>query len=84
MAIVGVNPLTAFMAVKRGRIEYVRDLGAAPGAFAFGLAEADHGAQNRGQDAADDHGNAEDGSEAGKAEHGADNEAHGRDDYTEE
>lgn len=84
MAIVGVNPLTAFMAVKRGRIEYVRDLGAAPGAFAFGLAEADHGAENRGKNAAYDHGNTEDCAEAGEAQHRAYDEAHWRYDYAEE
>jgi len=83
VAIVSVNLLSAFMTFKGRRIEYVGNPGSAPGAFSLGLAEADHGAQNRGQDAADDHGNAEDGSEAGKAEHGADDEAHGRDDYAE-
>ena len=84
MAIVGVNPLTAFMTVKRRRIEHIAHLGAAPGAFALRFAEADDRTENRGKNTADDHGNAENGSKAGEAQHCADDDAHGCDDYSEE
>ena len=84
MAIVGVNPVTAFMTVKRRRVEYVAYPGAAPGAFALGFTEADHRAENRGEYAADNHGNAENGAEASEAQHGANDDAHGRYDYPEE
>ena len=84
VAIVGVNPFAAFMTFKGRCIEYVADPGAAPGAFAFGFAEADHWAENRGQNAADNHGNAENRAKSSEAQHGADDEAHGRDDHPEE
>ena len=84
VAILSVNLFAAFVTFKGRRIEYVGDPCSAPGAFSLGLAEADHGAKDRGQDTADNHRNSEDCAKAGKAEHGADDEAHGRDDYTEE
>ena len=84
VAIVGVDRLAAFVTIEGRRIEYIRDLGAAPGAFALGLAETDHRAENRGEYAADNHGDAENGTETGEAEHCADDDAHGRYDHSEE
>jgi hypothetical protein len=84
VAILGVNPFTAFMTVKGRSIEYVAHLGSAPGAFAFGFAEADHWAENRGKYAADNHRNTEKSAKAGEAKHCADDDAHGRYDYPEE
>lgn len=84
VAILSVDPFAAFMTVKGRGVEYIGHPGSAPGALSLGLSEADHGTQNGGQDSSDDHGNAEDGAEACKAKHGAHDEAHGGDDYTEE
>jgi len=83
VAIVGVNSPAAFMTVKRRYIEYVAHLRAAPGAFALGFAEANHWAENRGKNSADDHGNTEDRAEAGEAQHRTDDEAYWRYDNAE-
>jgi hypothetical protein len=84
VAILGVNPLAAFMTFKRRRIEYIAYPGAAPGAFALGFAEADHRAENRGKYAADNHGHTENGAKAGEAQHCSNDDAHGRHDHPEE
>ena len=84
VAIVGVDALATFVTIEGRRIEYIRDLGATPGTFALGLAEADHRSENRGEYAADNHGDAENGAESGEAEHCADDDAHGRYDHSEE
>ena len=72
------NALVADVAVETGRVDDVADLGSAPGAFAFGLADADHGSEKRSEYAGDNHGDSQKGAESGEAEHAADNDAHGR------
>ncbi len=73
----------AHMALKGRRVDDVGQLGAAPWAFASRFANANHRADERREDAGDDHGYSEKCSQAGAAEHAPHNEAHGRYDEAE-
>lgn len=72
------------VALECGRVDDVVQLGSAPGALASWLADADDGANQRCENASDDDGNAKKCSQAGAAEHAANNEAHGRYDEAKE
>lgn len=72
------------MTFKRGRVDDVGKLVSAPWAFASWLAEANHGADERRENAGNDNGNSEECAKACAAEHAADDETHGRDNETEE
>jgi len=80
-SIMGVDPVTAFMTVKGRRVEYVAHPGSAPWASAPGLTDYDHRAQNRGQHASNNYGNAENRAESGETKHGAHDDAHGCGNY---
>ena len=84
VAIMGVDALATFVTIEGRRIEYIGDPCTTPGAFTLGFPEADHWAENRGEYAANNHGNAKNGAESGEAQHGADDEAHRRYDHSEE
>ena len=78
------NPLAASVAFKARRIEDVADTCSAPRAFAFGFADTNHRSQEWRKNARNNHGRAEKCAEPGEAKHGADNDAHGGDNYPKE
>jgi len=63
---------------------YRADLGTAPWALALNRAQAEHWSQKRRKDTRCDHGNTQECSEAGKAQHCADDQQHGHHEHTEE
>lgn len=74
----------AYVALECGRVDNIVQLGSAPRALASWFADAGHWADQRRENACDDDGNSEKGSQTSAAEHAADDEAHGRYDEAEE
>ena len=84
LPVVKLNLPFACVAFECGRVDDVAQFGTAPWALASWFADTDYWANQRRENACDDDGNSEKGSQAGAAEHASDDKAHGRNDEAEE